>query len=83
MAIKNVGWVIKIAHAQSCSGIVLFQFFMEHCIGAHKPQENLAEIFGSFDHPELSSTEQGWANVCKYWELLGEMLYSFDRGLSV
>ena len=26
MAIKNVGWVIKFAHAQSSHGIVLFQF---------------------------------------------------------
>ena len=40
-------------------GIVSFQFFVEHCVGAHKAQEILAETFGSFDHPELGSTEQG------------------------
>ena len=38
-------------------------------------------MFGLFDHPESSSTEQGWGKVCKRWALLGEMLYSFDRGL--
>ena len=59
MAIKNVERVIKIAHDQSSHGIVLFQFFMEHCVGAHKAQEMLAEMFRSCDHPELSSTEQG------------------------
>ena len=73
--------VIKTVRAQSSHGIVLFQFFMEHYAGTHKAQEMLAEVFGSFDHPELSSTEQGWSKVCKCWAMLGEMLYSFDGGL--
>ena len=59
MAIKNVGRVIKMTHAQSLHGIVLFQFFMEHCVGTHKAQELLAEMFGSFDYLEQSSIEQG------------------------
>ena len=50
--------VIKTARAQSSHGIVLFQFFMEHYVGAHKAQELFAQVFGLFDHPELSSTEQ-------------------------
>ena len=41
----------------------LASILMEHCVGAHKVQEMLAEMFGSFDHPELSSTEQRLANV--------------------
>ena len=48
------------------------------CLGVHKAQEMLAAMFSSFDHPELSSTEQWRANV---GILLGEMLYSFDLGL--
>ena len=52
---KNVGRVIKIVHVQSSHGIVAFQFFMEHCVDTHKTQEVLAEMFGSFDYPELSS----------------------------
>ena len=59
MAIKNVRWVIKIVHAQSSHDNVLFKFLIEHCVGTHKDQEMLAEMFGSFDHPELCSTEQG------------------------
>ena len=53
---KNVGRVIKIVDAQPSHGIVLFQFSMEHCVGIHIAQEMLAEMFGSFDHPKLSST---------------------------
>ena len=54
MVIKKV-WRVnnKIAHAQSLHGIVLFQFFMGHCEGAHKAQE-------------MSSTDQAeqmFANV--------------------
>ena len=59
MAVKNVARVIEIARAQSSHGIVLFQSFMEHCVGAHEAQEMLAEMLGSCDHPELSSTGQG------------------------
>ena len=55
---------------------------MEYSTGAHEAQEMLAEMFGSFDYPELSITEQGWAIVCKCWALLREMLYSFDRSLT-
>ena len=45
MEIKNVGRVIKIVRTQSLHGIILFRFFMEHCVGANKTQEMLAEMF--------------------------------------
>ena len=46
MEIKNVGRVIKIVRTQSLHGIILFRFFMEHCVSANKAQEMLAEMFG-------------------------------------
>ena len=51
---------------------------MENCVGVHKAQEMLAEMFGSFDHREVSSTEQGCVKASICWALLGELLYSFD-----
>ena len=58
MAINNVGRANEATHAQSSHDIFLFQFFMEHCVGAQKALEMLAEMFGSFDHPEISKVLQ-------------------------
>ena len=37
----------------------LVSILKEYCVGPNKAQEMLAEMFSSFDHPELSSCEQG------------------------
>ena len=62
MAIKNVGRVIKLAHAQFHITLSCFNSYgaLRRC-----PQRsrNAVEFFGSFDHHELSKAEQRFANV--------------------
>ena len=57
-----------------------------HSAGAHETLEILNGMLYSFDHPEQSSAEQGRAKASKVVPVgctpLGEMLDSFDQGLT-